>query len=507
MKLFSSKVALSFLGLLIVLCHSCTTTEQVATDTAGKPKVPAVEQKPKEQLAVKTPSEPSNIVAEIADYLITAQELEQRMMRKIDLGFSGRDEDYNARAEPVTAKAELMEMLVEKAIILEARKQDYLEDETIQAHLRRFKQTYLTNLLLGEYLQDKINVTDSEIDERIKANPRLDRMRAEIMLESEKADELIDQFYSQLCEKLDVQKLTGNFSRAAQIYRRLLSQSQLLGRMRFVRGKQIREQVTPEEKNIVLAAFGTGGKITLKDWLDAVHEFSPPSRPKDLHTPEGVERFLSGIIRPPVFAAEATARGLDKDQDLLKQMREREDGFVYGEAMKALFKVITDPTTEQIIAYFNRNKEEFSAPDTLKIDQIWCRDFRTAWKVKAELIDGRDFGSVRKKYSLDKRGGPFEVYRYSEGIFFEDLWNAEVDRILDPLKGLHDSQVKWRIVKILKKIPGIETEYTSPMDGDIASMVREEQRLALFRRHGRQALSVHSYRIYPEKIKDPLDIP
>jgi len=279
--------------------------------------------------------------------------------------------------------------------------------------------------------------------------------------------------------------------------------------MRFVRVSQVQNELTPEEKNIVLATYDNG-KVTLKDWFDALFEMSPPSRPKDLNTPKGVERLLERALMKSIFVSEAELLGFDKNEDLLKEIKKQEDMSLLNKAMSEKTKDIKGPITEeQIVAYFNKNKEVFGTEKTVKIDQIWCQDLKTAQKAKAELDTGKDFESVRQEYSLGEKGRPYDTYPGSEGIFFKDLWKGKPNEIVGPVKGFYGDGVKWRIVKILEKKPGEVKEYSSDMNKSIEMKILDERRDEAQEKYRKELLKKYSYEIYDERIRDidPLDIP
>ncbi|MBA7630273.1 hypothetical protein ES703_37794 [subsurface metagenome] len=491
MRLFSGKSAALFLGLLIAFCHLC------AAGQAG--------QKPKEQPVVKPAAGPSNVVARIGDYVITREELEKRLMMELR---PDDYENYNEQAEPVDAKTVLMKMIAEKAMATEARKEGYLEDEMTQALIKRYRQRRLVNLLLQKRLQGKVTVTDSEIKEKMKAEPKLDQARAEAMLKNTKMRILFDQYYKQIYEKFHVKKLTDNFPKAVEIHQRLLLRPKTPRKMNFIRISQIRDELTPKEKNIVLATYDHG-KLTLKDWFETLCESAPPSRPRDLNTVKGVERLLERTLSMPLLVSEAELLGLDKDKNLLEQVREYEDRRLLSEAKLAKYKEVKDPATEQIAAYFDKKKEAFRTHRTLKIDQIWCQDLKAARKVKAELDSGEDFESVREKYSLEKKSNPFHTGPGGEGMFWEDLWKGDPNEIVGPVKGSYREGFKWRIVKILEKKPGEVKEYSSDMENRVKWRMVGEQRNALLEKYGKELLGKYPYEIYADRIKDidPLDIP
>ncbi|MHC4633256.1 MAG: peptidylprolyl isomerase [Planctomycetota bacterium] len=367
----------------------------------------------------------------------------------------------------------------------------------------------LVNSLLKTHLQGKITITDLEIDKMIKSDPKLDRARAKAMLTRAKSGQLLGQYYNELYKKFHVQKLSENFFKAAQIHQRLLFQPKEPRKVGFIRIRQIKNELTPEEKNIVLATYDNG-KITLKDWLDTLCEMSPPSRPKDLNTTKGVEQLLERALKMPIFISEAKLLGLDKDENLLKQVKEYEDGILLNKARNEKIKDIKGPIPdEQIVDYFNNNKEVFGTQNTLKIDQIWCQDLKTAQKAKAELDNGKDFESVRKTYSLQEKSSPFDTYSDNEGLFFKDLWNSDPNKVVGPVKGFYRDGFKWRIVKILEKKPGTVTEYSVEMKQNIEMKMLDEQRNTILEEYRKELLKKYSYEIYDERIRDidPLDIP
>jgi hypothetical protein len=501
--------------LLIALCGCLATEQRTATRPPSRPaatdanqpetKTPSDTQKPKEQQIAQTPVAPPNIVAKISDYVITQEELKQRLTQELS---PDNYEQYSLEAAMPDAKTTLMKMLAEKAMIIEGRRQNFLEDPTIRDAVKQFKDRILATLLLQKYLQDKVTVTESEIEEKIKTDPKLDRARAKTILERTKANKLVEQYYSDIYARSHVKKLSDNFAKAAQIHQRLLSSPKMPRNIGWINNSQINTDLTPEEKDMVLATYDYG-KLTLKDWFVAVCEIVPPRRPADLNTPEGVERLLDFALRLPLFVSEAKLLGLDKDENLVKQVKQQEDSHLLNKVTTEKLKDVNEPTNEQIIDYFNKNKEAFIEGRTLKIDQIWCPDLETARKVKAELDGGKDFESVRGLYSLDKKGSPFVTHAGSEGIFFQDLWKGEPNQLIGQVKGFYGNIVKWRIVKILEKNPGKVGEYSSDMKDNIKWKMVGERRIALLEKYGKELLEKYTYEIYADRISDidPLNIP
>ncbi len=539
-KSFLSKFALFFLGLLIILCPSCEPKETKAPVPEKQPKLleteqqeikqpevkqpevkqpevkqlevkqpetkaPVAEGKPKEQPTVELAADALDVVAKISDYAITKEALEKRLMERLH---PDEYEEYLDDGEPINAETALLELVAEKAMIMEGRKLNLLEDETISRSVRNFRERRLTNLLYQKYLEEHLRVSESEIEEKIKTKPNLDRARAKAEIERAKAKKLVNDYYQELYKSFHVRKLRENYPKAAEVHYRLLYRPKVARKMNFIRITQLTAEMTPEEQNLPLAVYDHG-KVTLKYWLETLCEIVPPSRPRDLNSAKGVERLLDSAIRKRVFISEAELRGLDKDKDFLKQLREYEDSGVLAKAKREKRKGVKEPTSEEMKAYYNNNKEEFRIDRSLKTDQIWCANLKIAQEVKSELDNGENFESVRRKYSLEKEGKPIETYASSEARFFKDLWKGKVNELLGPMKGFYRKEFKWRIVKILEKNPGRAEEYSKGMENNVKYRITDKNQLALMKEYAKELLGKYPYEIYAEKIKDidPLNIP
>ncbi len=465
---------------------------------------------PKEPVAKAAPpkAEQPDVVARIGDYVIIKKELKQKLMMEIH---PYNYDQLDVQVGPVDVNEVLLKIIAEKAMAVEGRKQGYLQDEEISIVIDRFKDRKLANMAWSRYLQGKegaLEVTKEEIDKQVKANPKLNQAQAKLQLQRQKAKRLFEQYYNQLCEKFHLKNDSDNFPKAAQIHDRLLNKPKAPRKQWWILTTQIKEELTPEERDIVLATYD-GGKVTVKDWLYALTEIAPPSRPKDLNTEKGVENLLNRYLRLPILVAEAQSLGFDKDKDFLQELREREDMSLLGKVMSEKVKDVNEPTEAQIVAYFEKNKEKFGTPRTLKIDQIWCADLETANKVKADLESGKDFDAAKTEYSLQKQSKPLNTYPGTEGIFFQDLWKGDPNQIVGPIKGFYAEGLKWRIVKILEKKPAEIKEYSTDMKDRIKWRMLGEQKETILADYRKELLQKYPYEIYADKIKDidPLKIP
>ena len=184
MKSLLDKFELSSLLLLIALCI-LTSEQSNAAQSASSSEQRANQSQ--EQSVVKTASEPSVIVAKIADYIITREQFENRFLNEL---YPNEYEYSDEEAGPIDANSALMIMIAEKAMIIEARKQNYQEDESIKKIIKRFSERRLVSLLRQNHLKemmDKIIATEAEIQKMIQADPNTDPKRAKLNIENTKA--------------------------------------------------------------------------------------------------------------------------------------------------------------------------------------------------------------------------------------------------------------------------------------------------------------------------------
>jgi len=377
----------------------------------------------------------------------------------------------------------------------------------VKKSVKQFKERKLVNLFLTTYLQGKVTSTGTEIEERIKAQPKLTREQAKSTIEGEKANRIIDSLYQEISQNRHVKKMKENFQQASDIHQRLMQKSVEVEKMPFIRETQVAE-LPANEKDIILAEFD-GGKITMKDWFNTLCDFAPPSRPKNLNTPEGVEQLLERSMKMPLFVAEAASRGFDKDENFVKQAKGYEDMNLLGKAQREKYKDIKEPNSAELVAYFNAHKQDYAKGGAMKIDAIWCQDLKTAKTAKDEIAAGGDFKAVKQKYSLVKDIEPYETYRSSEGMFADDLFKGEPNQVVGPLKGFRGGAVKWRVVRILDKKPSEPMEYSAGVDGLLRDKIWMERRNAVMDAYNKQLLAKYKYTIYEDKIKaiDPLNVP
>jgi hypothetical protein len=450
--------------------------------------------------AAEDPNKPETIiVARIGDYAITKAQLRDRLIQEVP-----PNRDYDADPNrTVTTLSVLNSMLAEKAMMIEGRKQGLLADKDVHTLVERYRQGTLIQLMLADHVSENLKVTDAEVETARKADPNLTAEQAKNNIQRTKVGPLLDQFYAQLLTKFKVVKVKENFAKASKAHQRLLTQPAKPRDpgVAWITGQQIETELTAEEKTLVLATF-EGGRVTLTDWLNVLNDFPPPSRPKDLDTADGVDRFTDRALQGPVLMAEAVARGYEKNKKYVEGLRTVEDNNLMGKVLSDKLSHIAEPNEAQLKAYFDAHAARFGNNPSVKVNQIWCKDEATAQKVKAQLAGGTAFDAVKKDFSLRRDEAVHDTWPAIEGVFWAGLSKAEPNTVIGPIKGFYDPRIKWRIVKVLEKKPGSLLPFAQVQKERIKETMMTEKMLEIRGDFEKQMLAKYPPEIYAEKIKD-----
>ncbi len=449
--------------------------------------------------AAEDPNKPETIVvARIGDYTINKAQL----LERVAMAVAPQREKEGEPNQVVKVPEVLDRMLAEKAMMIEGRKLGYLEHKDIKPQIDRYRMRNLIGLMLEDYVRDNLNVTDAEIQAQQKTDPNLTVEQAKRRVQNAKVNPLLDQFYAQLLEKHQVKKLPENFTKASQAHQRLLTQPVKRDKNIFwITGPQIEEELTPEEKTLVLATYDTKS-FTLTDWLNVLNEMAPPGRPKNLDRVEGVNAFTDRALQGPVLMAEAIARGYDKNAKHLESMRPVEDNNLMGKLLSDKLGNQPEPNESVVQAYYEKHKDRFGTFASMTIDQIWCKDLATAQEVRKKLAAGAAFDAVKKEMSL-RQEDPHDVWPTSECIFWDDLRKAEPNTVVGPVKGFFEQMlIKWRVVKVLGKKPAVPPESYEKVKNGVKEACMMDRSAALQRDLEKQMLAKYPHEVYADKIKD-----
>lgn len=506
-------VGISIVVLMAVLSHSCKPTNQAPdarpTETdRPEPAQTAVAPAPVPSTAPAVPPVPAdpNVLALIGEYVLRGDDFKREFLREL------QPNPYAAspRTSVPEPKAVLMRMVGDKAIVVDARAKGMPQRSEIRSTLKRLREQRLASKAAVAAVEPKISVTEKDINDLMVKDPKLTRDRARSIAYNQKGNAIFAQYYPQLVQKLHLTKVTENLSKAAAIHKRLLSKPKPESKKNiyWIENAQIQTDLDPNEKALVLARYD-GGQFTLEEWFESLCEMAPPGRPKDLDTAEGVERFLDRALQRPLLTAEAIAQGMDKDEKLIQDLRTREDDMVFGYAQQEWLKGLPEPNDQDLAAAYEKAKGSTQRGDTLKVDMIWCENRDTAAKARAELDQGKDFGTVQQRYALDKTAvQTVDLVAGTEGSFWPPLWQADPNQVVGPVLGLREGGLRWRVVRIKEKRPAKPVEFENAKSM-LSEGILEQRNRARLDRVRADLLANIPHQVFADRLPafDPMKVP
>ena len=214
----------------------------------------------------------------------------------------------------------------------------------------------------------------------------------------------------------------------------------------------------------------------------------------------GVE-LLDALISDKIVNAEIKKAKIEiKDEDIEAEINEIKEtnggeeafnqalqyyGFTVDEfrdniAMNMKIKKLLEPNItieeDEILNYFEENKDIFKQEEQVKASHILVETEETAKEVKSKLDNGADFAELAKEYSIDKsnseNGGQLGFFAKGRMVKeFEDVAFAlELNTISDPVK----TNFGYHIIKVEDKKEEKEANFEENKE-KIKDMLIEEK--------------------------------
>jgi peptidyl-prolyl cis-trans isomerase C len=155
--------------------------------------------------------------------------------------------------------------------------------------------------------------------------------------------------------------------------------------------------------------------ITVGDFQDRINKQSPYVRARYTSL-ERKKEFLDNLVRFEVLAKEAERRGLQKDPEVVRTMKQ----VMIQKLLSAEFDKmkVDDIADAECKSYYDSHPEEFNKPEEVRVSSILVKDEKTAKKVLADArikgVDNQGFRTLVSEYSTDQatkdRGGDLRYF-------------------------------------------------------------------------------------------------
>jgi peptidyl-prolyl cis-trans isomerase C len=155
--------------------------------------------------------------------------------------------------------------------------------------------------------------------------------------------------------------------------------------------------------------------ITVGEFQDRINKQSPYVRARYTSI-EKKKEFLDNLVRFEVLAKEAERKGLSKDPEVVRTMKQ----VMIQKLLKDEFDKLTlkDISDDSCKGYFDGHRDEFNQAEEARVSEILVKDAATAKKVLADArikgVDNQGYRSLVAQYSIDQatkeRGGDLRYF-------------------------------------------------------------------------------------------------
>jgi peptidyl-prolyl cis-trans isomerase C len=216
--------------------------------------------------------------------------------------------------------------------------------------------------------------------------------------------------------------------------------------------------------------------ITVGEFQDRINKQSPYVRARYTSV-ERKKEFLDNLVRFEVLAKEAERRGMQKDAEVVRTMKQvMIQKLLAAEFDKVKLEDITDAECK---TYYDAHPEEFNKPEEVRVSSILVKDAGTAKKVLADArikgVDNQNFRNLVAEFSTDAatkdRGGDLRYF---------DATTKDIPREI--------VQASFKLVNI----------------GDTSEPVRTQAGLAILKLTGRRKALVRTIEEVKQQIRNKL---
>jgi peptidyl-prolyl cis-trans isomerase C len=141
--------------------------------------------------------------------------------------------------------------------------------------------------------------------------------------------------------------------------------------------------------------------IGLDDFKNYLNSLRPlAERQKlDIDSQEFKTTFLNDLIKAQVLAQIAIERGLDKDADVVRALRDTRDTLLAAKVRDDLEKKVNVAYAE-IKSFYEKNKHLLKKPQEVKLSEIVVASEPQAKDIYIKLLQGENFENLARQYSI-----------------------------------------------------------------------------------------------------------
>ena len=160
------------------------------------------------------------------------------------------------------------------------------------------------------------------------------------------------------------------------------------------------------------------GSTLTKEDVQAEMNSLPEMAKQFFQGPEGTARFVDELVKKEMLYLEAKKRGLDKGKEFERKVEEFKKITLINELLQKEIEATSQVSEKDAEDYYNGHKDDFMAPNQIKLSQIVVQNEGDARKAFERIKNGEDFAKVAAEVSTDKKsaksGGNMGYFKKGE---------------------------------------------------------------------------------------------
>lgn len=198
------------------------------------------------------------------------------------------------------------------------------------------------------------------------------------------------------------------------------------------------------ENNKILAEVGDK-KITQEEVMKFIGGMQGGQQ---FMSPQGINQIADELVNQELLYIDALEKGLDKDEEFIKEVEFAKSNMLKNYAMHELFKDI-EVSDEELKDYYNNNQESIKVPETFKAKHILVKSEDEAQKIYDEIQDGKSFEDAANEYSLDNQGqNGGDLGEFPKGSMVKEFEDALIELDEGEISGPVKTQFGYHLIKL-----------------------------------------------------------
>lgn len=246
------------------------------------------------------------------------------------------------------------------------------------------------------------------------------------------------------------------------------------------------------DKNAILAEVG-GKKLEAKVLEEQIANLPPQMQMMVVQNPQIKKQFVERWVDTNLLALEAQKTKLDQDPSVKNKLEEAKTFILAQEyVMKEIEKKI-NVTDADVKAYYDKNKAEFTEPESVKASHILIKvpqdADEKAWKdaetkikdIKKKLDGGADFANLAQEMSDDPgsktKGGDLGFFSKGRMVpeFEAAAFALKPGEVSQPVK----TPFGYHLIKVFEKKDAHEKSFDEVKDHVQQNLLNQKRREAL----------------------------